>query len=114
VACTAPPNSGDGRVSGRGEFNPLVISFRSGVGREREESWVVNPTLVMVNVLLNLLDNVIESADRPGEVIHIEVDDYSVLGGTLVSVFSADLTKPTTNLSERRAMYVGKRGILPA
>ena len=86
MACTAAPNSGGGRVSGGREFNPLVRSFRSGVGSEREESWVVNPTLAVINVLLNLLENVIESADCPGEVIHVEVGDYSILGGALVSV----------------------------
>ena len=86
VACTAAPNRGGGSVSEGREFDSLVRSFRCGFGREKEESWVVNPTLVVINVLLNLLDNVVESADRPGEVIHIEVGDYSVLGGALVSV----------------------------
>jgi len=57
-----------------GGVNRLVRFFWSGI-RTEKESWVVHPNLFVINVLLNLLDNVIECADCPGEVIHIQVDD---------------------------------------
>jgi len=82
VACTAAPSTrGAGRVGEGGDSNPLKDrSLWSGIGREKED-WVVNPKLVVIDILFNLLDNVIECADCPGEV-----SDYSVLGGALVSV----------------------------
>ncbi len=75
ATCIAPPNNGGGRVSREGEFNPFVRFFWSGIGRGREESWVVVPNLVVVNMFLNVLDNIIECADCPGKITHFEVDD---------------------------------------
>ncbi len=86
----------------------------SGVRREKE-GWVVNPKLVVIDVLFSLLDNVIEFADCPGEIIHIEVGDYSVLGGTLGSVVLHRFDKADEQLvQEESNVRVGKRGIMPA
>ena len=115
AAYAAAPDGGGGGVSGGGEeLDPLVGPVRGGVGGGREESWAVNPTFIVVNIFLDLLDDVVEGTDGPGEVIRVKFGDCSILGGTLVGVVFCRFDEPTNNLSERRAMYVGRRGIFPA
>jgi energy-converting hydrogenase Eha subunit B len=89
-------------------------AVRGGVRRGREEGWVVNPTFVVVNVFLDLLDDVVEGADGPGEVIRVKFGDCSILGGTLVGVVFCRFDETDEQLVREKAMYVGKRGIFPA
>jgi hypothetical protein len=74
VATTTPTNGG-GSSCGGGMFSPLARSVLSSFGRRREESWVVDPKLVIINALLNFFDNVIERAKRLGEICHIDLDN---------------------------------------
>ena len=84
-------------------------SLWSGVGREKE-GWVVNPKLVVIDNLFNLIDNVIECADCPGEIIHIEVGNYSVLGGALVSVVLHRFDKADEQLVQEESNVRGEKG----
>ncbi len=84
-------------------------SLWSGVGREKE-GWVVNPKLVVIDKLFNLIDNVIECADCPGEIIHIEVGDFSVLGGALVSVVLRRFDKADKQLVREESNVRGEKG----
>jgi len=86
TAWAAAPDGGGGGVSGGKELNPFVGPVRGGVRRGRKEGWVVNPTFVVVNVFLDLLDDVVEGADGFGEVIRVKFSDRPILGGTLVGV----------------------------
>ena len=101
-----------------GDSNPLDDrSLWSGVGREKE-GWVVNPMLVVIDELFNLLENVVECADCPGEIVHIKVGDYSVLGGALVNVVlrrfdKADeqLVREKSNVHREKGHFAGMIGL---
>ena len=71
-AACAPATSARG-ASGVGNEGvdpyPLDDGSLWGDVRREKEGWVVNPKLVVIDALFNLLDNVIECADCPGEVI---------------------------------------------
>ena len=84
-------------------------SLWSGVGREKE-GWVVNPKLVVIDNLFNLIDNVIECANCPGEIIHIEVGDFSVLGGALVSVVFRRFDNADKELVREESNVRGEKG----
>jgi len=93
-----------------GGSNPLDdSSLWSSVGREKE-GWVINPKLVAIDVLFNLLDNVIESADCPGEIIYIEVGDYSILGSAPVSVVLHRSDKADKQLVQEESNVRGEKG----
>ena len=84
-------------------------SLWSGIKREKE-GWVVNPRLVVIDELFNLVDNVVECADCPGEIIHIEVGNYSVLGGVLVSVVLHQFDKADKQLVREESNVRGEKG----
>ena len=112
AACTAAPSTkGAGRVGEGGDSNcPLDDrSLWSSVGRENE-GWVVNPKLVVIDILFNLIDNVIECADCPGEIIHIEVGNYSILGDALVSVVLCRFDKANEQLVREESNVRGEKG----
>ena len=111
TACTAAPSTrGANRVGEGGDSNPLDDgSLWSSIGREKE-GWVVNPTLVVIDKLFNLLDNVVECADCPGEIIHIEVGNYSVLGSALVSLVLHQFDKADKHLVREESNVRGEKG----
>ena len=111
MACTtALSTRGAGRVGEGGDSNPLdERSLWSSIGREKED-WVVNPTLAVIDKLFNLLDNVVECSDCPGEIVHNEVGDYSVLGGALVSVVLRQFDKADKQLVPEESNLRGEKG----
>ncbi len=65
LAAVTTPTIGDSSFCGGGNFSLHARSFLGGFGRRGEESWVVDPKLVVINTLLNLLDNVIKKCQAP-------------------------------------------------
>jgi len=66
--------------------------------------------LVVIDELFNLLDNVVECANCPGEIVHIKVGDYSVLGGALVSVALHRFDKGDKQLVREERNVRGEKG----
>jgi hypothetical protein len=81
-----------------------------GVRRGREESLVVNPTFIVVNVFLDLLDDVVEGADGPGEVIRVKFGDCSIFGGTLVGVVFCRFDEIDEQLVREKGDVRGEEG----